>query len=119
MSTVTLARPDSAATITDPRRRRLVKAAVCAALVAVVAGVSGLNFAQQAIALDLGASQSQILWAINGYTVALAALLMPVGAIGDRWGRKPVLLSGLAAQPRRCLPAPCRHPARGRAAGHP
>jgi len=28
--------------------------------------------------------------------VALAALLMPVGAIGDRWGRKPVLLCGLA-----------------------
>ena len=28
--------------------------------------------------------------------MALAALLMPVGAIGDRWGRKPVLLCGLA-----------------------
>ncbi|HMG42625.1 MAG TPA: DHA2 family efflux MFS transporter permease subunit [Acidimicrobiales bacterium] len=95
MSTVTAARHADASTITDPRRRRLVMAAVCAALVAVVAGVSGLNVAQQAIALDLGASQSQILWAINGYTVALAALLMPVGAIGDRWGRKPVLLGGL------------------------
>jgi EmrB/QacA subfamily drug resistance transporter len=96
MSTVALARNGSASTITDPRRRRLVLITVCAALVAVVAGVSGLNVAQQAIALDLGASQSQILWAINGYTVALAALLMPVGAIGDRWGRKPVLLAGLA-----------------------
>jgi EmrB/QacA subfamily drug resistance transporter len=62
---------------------------------AVVASVSGLNVAQQAIGLELGASQSQILWAINGYTVALAALLMPVGAIGDRWGRKPVLLAGI------------------------
>ena len=27
--------------------------------------------------------------------LALAALLMPVGAIGDRWGRKPVLMVGL------------------------
>jgi EmrB/QacA subfamily drug resistance transporter len=100
MSTHALTRNDSAPTapeiLTDPRRRRLVMAAVCAALIAVVAGVSGLNVAQQAIALDLGASQSQILWAINGYTVALAALLMPVGAIGDRWGRKPVLVAGLA-----------------------
>ena len=95
MSTVTTALEPDAPTISDPRRRRLVMAAVCGALVAVVAGVSGLNVAQQAIALDLGASQSQILWAINGYTVALAALLMPVGAIGDRWGRKPVLLTGL------------------------
>ena len=84
-----------AAPITDPRRERLVMAAVCASLVAVVASISGLNVAQQAIALDIGATQSQILWAINGYTVALAALLMPVGAIGDRFGRKPLLLAGL------------------------
>jgi EmrB/QacA subfamily drug resistance transporter len=95
MSTLTTTPGPAASVIDDPGRRRLVMAAICGALVAVVAGVSGLNVAQQAIALDLGASQSEILWAINGYTVALAALLMPVGAIGDRWGRKPVLLVGL------------------------
>jgi len=81
--------------IADARRRRLILAAMCVALVAVVASVSGLNVAQQALAADLGASQSQLLWIINGYTLALAALLMPVGAIGDRWGRKPVLMIGL------------------------
>lgn len=81
--------------ITDHRRQRLILAAMCTALVAVVASVSGLNVAQQDLAVDLGASQSQLLWVINGYTLALAALLMPVGAIGDRWGRKPVLVSGL------------------------
>lgn len=81
--------------IADPRRRRLVLAAMCIALVAVVASVSGLNVAQQALATDLGATQSQVLWIINGYTLVLAALLMPVGAIGDRWGRKPILLIGL------------------------
>jgi EmrB/QacA subfamily drug resistance transporter len=70
---------------------------MCVALVAVVASVSGLNVAQQALAADLDASQSQLLWIINGYTLALAALLMPVGAIGDRWGRKPVLMIGLVA----------------------
>ncbi|HQF93960.1 MAG TPA: MFS transporter [Microthrixaceae bacterium] len=72
-----------------------ILAAMCVALVAVVASVSGLNVAQQALAADLDASQSQLLWIINGYTLALAALLMPVGAIGDRWGRKPVLMVGL------------------------
>ncbi len=77
-------------------RRRLILAAMCIALVAVVASVSGLNVAQQALAQDLGATQSQLLWVINGYTLVLAALLMPVGAIGDRWGRKPILLIGLA-----------------------
>ena len=83
--------------IIDPRRRVLILAAMCVALVAVVASVSGLNVAQQALAADLDASQSELLWIINGYTIALAALLMPVGAIGDRWGRKPVLMVGLVA----------------------
>jgi EmrB/QacA subfamily drug resistance transporter len=88
--------PDDAEVIVDdPRRRRLILAAMCVALVAIVASVSGLNVAQQALAADLEASQSQLLWIINGYTLALAALLMPVGAIGDRWGRKPVLMIGL------------------------
>jgi EmrB/QacA subfamily drug resistance transporter len=83
--------------VADARRRRLILAAMCISLVAVVASVSGLNVAQQALAADLGATQSQLLWIINGYTLALAALLMPVGAIGDRWGRKPILLVGLVA----------------------
>lgn len=74
----------------------MVLAAMCLALVAVVSSVSGLNVAQQALATDLSASQSQVLWVINGYTLVLAALLLPVGAIGDRWGRKPILLAGLA-----------------------
>ena len=69
---------------------------MCTALIAVVASVSGLNVAQQDLAIDLGASQGQLLWIINGYTMALAALLLPIGAIGDRWGRKPILLGGLA-----------------------
>ncbi len=68
---------------------------MCIALVAVIASVSSLNVALQALAADLGASQSELLWVVNGYTLTLAALLLPVGAIGDRWGRKPVLLAGL------------------------
>ena len=83
--------------IDDPRQRRLILITMCIALIAVIASVSGLNVAQQALAADLGASQSQLLWIINGYTLALAALLMPVGAIGDRWGRKPVLIIGLVS----------------------
>ncbi len=65
------------------------------ALMAVIASVSGLNVAQQELARAFDASQSTVLWFINAYTVALAALLMPIGAVGDRWGRKPVLLTGL------------------------
>lgn len=36
-----------------------------------------------------------MLWFINLYTISLAALLLPLGALGDRWGREPVLLIGL------------------------
>ena len=81
--------------VTDPRRQRRILIAMCTALIAVIASVSGLNVAQQDLALDLGASQGQLLWVINGYTMALAALLLPIGAIGDRWGRKPILVAGL------------------------
>jgi EmrB/QacA subfamily drug resistance transporter len=81
--------------VLDPARKRMILIAMCTALMAVIASVSGLNVAQQRLAVDLDASQGQILWVINAYTVALAALLLPIGAIGDRWGRKPVLLTGL------------------------
>lgn len=80
----------------DRRRQHAILVAMCLALVAVVSSVSGLNVAQQVLATELEASQGQVLWVINGYTLVLAALLLPVGAIGDRWGRKPVLLAGLA-----------------------
>jgi EmrB/QacA subfamily drug resistance transporter len=93
--------PPSAPTTTDPtvpdaRRRRTILIGVCVALMAVIASVSGLNVAQPQIATAFDASQGEVLWMINLYTVTLAALLLPLGAAGDRWGRRPVLLTGLA-----------------------
>jgi EmrB/QacA subfamily drug resistance transporter len=82
-------------TIDDPRRRRAILIGVCLALMAVVASVSGLTVAQPQLAVELGASQATVLWLVNGYAITLAALLLPLGAAGDRLGRKPVLLTGL------------------------
>ncbi|QYG91911.1 MFS transporter [Iamia sp. SCSIO 61187] len=87
--------PPDETVVADPGRRRLVLAAVLTALTAVVASVAGLNVALGQLAADLGAGQGELLWVVNGYTIALAALLLPIGAVGDRWGRKPVLLGGL------------------------
>ncbi|MEV6814269.1 MFS transporter [Micromonospora sp. NPDC051296] len=87
---------DAAPVIEDPRRRRAILLAVCIALMAVVASVSGLNVAQPQLAVTFDASQGEVLWIINTYTLTLAALLLPLGAVGDRWGRKPVLLLGMA-----------------------
>jgi len=81
--------------IDDPKQRRSILVAVCIALMAVIAAVSGLNVAQPQIALALDGSQGDVLWIINIYAITLAALLLPLGAVGDRWGRKPVLLVGL------------------------
>ncbi|QXE33347.1 MFS transporter [Streptomyces sp. GMY02] len=79
----------------DARRLRSILIAVSIALMAVIASVSGLNVAQTHMAVEFGASQNTILWIINIYTLALAALLLPLGAIGDRLGRKPMLIAGL------------------------
>ncbi|MEW2516730.1 MFS transporter [Actinacidiphila alni] len=79
----------------DARQRRTILVTVCVALMAVIASVSGLNVAQPDLAIAFDASQSTILWIINIYTLSLAALLLPLGAIGDRLGRKPMLLAGL------------------------
>lgn len=82
--------------ISDKGRQRSILVATCTALMAVIASVSGLNVAQPPLALDLNASQTEVLWMINIYAITLAALLLPLGAVGDRWGRKPILLAGLA-----------------------
>ncbi|MFC8083668.1 MFS transporter [Streptomyces sp. NPDC057340] len=79
----------------DARQLRTILIAVSVALMAVIASVSGLNVAQTHMAVEFGASQSTVLWIINIYTLALAALLLPLGAVGDRLGRKPMLVAGL------------------------
>ncbi|MEV7869675.1 MFS transporter [Streptomyces sp. NPDC088124] len=79
----------------DARQLRAILITVSIALMAVIASVSGLNVAQTHMAVEWGASQTTVLWIINIYTLALAALLLPLGAIGDRWGRKPMLITGL------------------------
>ncbi|MGY0068780.1 MFS transporter [Streptomyces sp. QTS137] len=80
----------------DARQLRTILIAVSVALMAVIASVSGLNVAQTHMAVEFDASQNTVLWIINIYTLALAALLLPLGAIGDRLGRKPMLIAGLA-----------------------
>jgi EmrB/QacA subfamily drug resistance transporter len=74
--------------------RRGVLASMCLALVLVVASVASINLALTGISIDLGASSSQLTWIADGYTVALAALVLPFGALGDRFGRRSLLLAG-------------------------
>jgi EmrB/QacA subfamily drug resistance transporter len=78
------------------RRRNLVLAAMCLALATVVSAVSSLNVALPDIARDLRATETQLQWIIDAYAVVFAGLLLLAGALGDRLGRRHVLLAGLA-----------------------
>lgn len=61
----------------------------------VVANVSSLNVALPELSRQLGASQTDVHWMVDIYAVFLAALLLPAGAIGDRYGRRKILVFGL------------------------
>lgn len=94
ISPATAPAPDT--TAADGEGRTGTLASMCLALVLVVASVSSVNLALTGISVDLGTSGSQLTWIADGYTVALAALVLPFGALGDRFGRRRLLLWGTA-----------------------
>src|SRR5215469_4640989 len=73
-----------------------VTAVVCLALAAVVAAMSSLNVAIPDIARATHATQTQLAWMIDAYSLVFASLLLPAGAIGDRYGRRLALAAGLS-----------------------
>ncbi|MFD7665931.1 MFS transporter [Streptomyces sp. NPDC059788] len=81
------------------RRRWAILTVLMFSLLIVVLDNSILNVAMKTIATPaptgLGATQSQLEWAINSYTLVFAGLLFTSGLLGDRLGRKKVLLFGL------------------------
>ncbi|WP_156752391.1 MFS transporter [Mycobacterium sp. ACS1612] len=77
------------------QRRASTLVAGCAGVALVVGSMVAFNTALGDIARVTSASQTQLTWIVDGYTVALACLLLPAGAIGDRYGRRSALLAGL------------------------
>ncbi|MFI5792085.1 MFS transporter [Streptomyces sp. NPDC051677] len=82
------------------RRRWAILGVLMLSLLIVVLDNSILNVAIKTISTPaptgLGATQSELEWAINAYTLVFAGLLFSAGLLGDRIGRKRVLLGGLA-----------------------
>jgi EmrB/QacA subfamily drug resistance transporter len=76
-------------------RHGAITAVVCIALATVVAAMSSLNVALPDIARSTHASQTQLSWIIDAYSLVFAAFLLPAGAIGDRYGRRLALILGL------------------------
>ncbi|MEU0477061.1 MFS transporter [Streptomyces olivaceus] len=77
------------------RRRMLVLAICCMSLLIVSIDNTILNVALPSMQRDLHASTSGLQWAIDAYTLVLAALLMLSGSTADRIGRKRVFMTGL------------------------
>ena len=77
-------------------QRRQILVVMCVALATVVSAVSSLNVALPDLARDTGATPTQLQWVVDAYALVFAGLLLFAGALGDRYGRRRVLLGGLA-----------------------
>src|SRR5216684_286139 len=99
-SLISLPRRDQDSADKIYRRRWLILGVLVISLIAIVLDNTVLNVALKTIAQPrggLGASQSQLEWGINSYTLVFAGLLFTFGVIGDRIGRKRMLMFGMAA----------------------
>ncbi|HTZ94533.1 MAG TPA: MFS transporter [Streptosporangiaceae bacterium] len=84
---------------TAQRRRWIILSVLIISLAAIVLDNTVLNIALKTISeprSGLGASQSQLEWAVNSYTLVFAGLLFTFGVIGDRIGRRRMLIIGMA-----------------------
>jgi len=78
-----------------PRRRQILLV-LCLSLLVVVIDNTILNTALPTLARVLHAGTSSLQWITDAYTLCFAALLIPAGALGDRYGRRLSLVGGLA-----------------------
>jgi EmrB/QacA subfamily drug resistance transporter len=76
-------------------RRRLILLVLCLSLLVVVIDNTVLNTALPTLARKLPAGTSALQWITDAYTLCFAALLIPAGALGDRFGRRRSLVGGL------------------------
>ncbi len=69
---------------------------LCVTLLIVSLDNTILNVALPTIVRDMHASSSQLQWIVDAYVVVFAGLLLVLGSLGDRFGRKTVFIAGLA-----------------------
>src|ERR1700678_3616309 len=80
---------------TEGSNLKIVMAVVCLALGAVAAARASLIVAHPDLVRSTHASQTQLEWIIDAYLLVFAVLLLPAGALGDRYGRRRALIAGL------------------------
>src|SRR5436190_6786332 len=87
---------DAGITTSSKRARFWLLTVAAVDVLLVISSMVALNAALPDIAVQTSASQTQLTWIVDGYTLVLACLLLPAGALGDRYGRRGALLIGLA-----------------------
>jgi EmrB/QacA subfamily drug resistance transporter len=75
-------------------RRWLILGVLCFSLLVIVLDNSILNVALPTIVRELDATNSQLQWMVDSYTLVFAGLLLTAGSLGDRFGRRPALQFG-------------------------
>jgi EmrB/QacA subfamily drug resistance transporter len=78
------------------RRRWLALYVLCAGMLMIVLDATIVNVALPSIQTDLGFSQSNLAWVVNGYLITFGGLLLLAGRIGDLIGQRRIFLIGLA-----------------------
>src|SRR3984893_5621848 len=77
------------------QRRRWAAAAIFTALAMASLDTAIANIALPAIAADLHASPSDVIWVVNVYQISLVATLLPLAALGEIVGHQRIYLAGL------------------------
>jgi EmrB/QacA subfamily drug resistance transporter len=80
---------------TIQKRRWGILGVLVLCLLVVILDNTILNVALKTIQSDLDASQSEMQWAVDSYALVFAGLLITWGVLGDRLGRKRILLLGM------------------------
>ncbi len=76
-------------------RRWLTLAVLCVSLLVIVIDNTIVNVALPTLVRKLGTSISDLQWVVDAYTLVFAGFLLTAGSLGDRFGRKGALSTGL------------------------
>jgi MFS transporter, DHA2 family, multidrug resistance protein len=76
-------------------RRWWILAVLCLSLLIIIIGNTTLNVALPTLARELDASTTSLQWMVDAYSLIFAGMLFTAGALGDRFGRKGALQTGL------------------------
>jgi len=79
----------------DTSRRWWAMAAISVSVLVVGLDLTVLSLALPTIAASLHATTGDLQWITDSYTLVIAALILPAGLLGDRYGRKKILLAAL------------------------